>query len=140
MFSQVSRKFLAMRNIALYSVYILYIATVCIMPLKFVENLFSSLVVDLKTAWIINCSQNTSVTLQKAIFCYYSPNIQCSWLISNFTQIQIVSKKRLQIFGLWSQILIPLSTGKQVQWTLVIVNSVFSPILFTNERCLLFSM
>ena len=29
---------------------------------------------------------------------------------------------------------------KEVQWTLVIVNSVLSPILFTNERCLLFSM
>lgn len=84
------------------------------MPLKFVENLFSSLVVDLKTAWIINCSQNTSVTFQKEIFCYYSPNLQCSLLISSFTQIQIVSQKRLQIFGLWSQILIPLSTGKQV--------------------------
>ena len=27
-----------------------------------------------------------------------------------------------------------------IQWTLVIVNSVLSPILFTNERCLLFSM
>ena len=29
---------------------------------------------------------------------------------------------------------------KEIQWTLVIVNSVLSPILFTNERCLLFSM
>ena len=28
----------------------------------------------------------------------------------------------------------------EVQWTLVIVNSVLSPILFTNERCLLFSI
>ena len=28
----------------------------------------------------------------------------------------------------------------QIQWTLVMVNSVLSPILFTNERCLLFSM
>ena len=28
----------------------------------------------------------------------------------------------------------------QIQWTLVIVNSVLSPILFTNERCSLFSM
>ena len=27
-----------------------------------------------------------------------------------------------------------------IQWTLVIVNSVLSPILFTNERCSLFSM
>ena len=27
-----------------------------------------------------------------------------------------------------------------VQWTLVIVKSVLSPILFTNERCSLFSM
>ena len=29
---------------------------------------------------------------------------------------------------------------RYVQWTLVIVNSVLSPILFTNERCLLFSL
>ena len=28
----------------------------------------------------------------------------------------------------------------ELQWTLVIVNLVLSPILFTNERCLLFSM
>ena len=27
-----------------------------------------------------------------------------------------------------------------IQWTLVIVNSILSPILFTNERCSLFSM
>ena len=32
------------------------------------------------------------------------------------------------------------TTILQVQWTLVIVNSVLSPILFTNERCSLFSM
>ncbi len=31
-------------------------------------------------------------------------------------------------------------TIQEVQWNLVIVNSVLSPILFTNERCLLFSM
>ena len=31
-------------------------------------------------------------------------------------------------------------TSISIQWTLVIVNLVLSPILFTNERCLLFSM
>ena len=71
---------------------------------EFVENLFSSLVVDLKTAWIINCSQNTIVTFQKAIFCYYSPNIQCSLLLSNFTQIQIVSEEITNFWPLVSNI------------------------------------
>ena len=49
---------------------------------------------------------------------YDSSNLQCSLLISSFTQIQIMSQKRLQIFGLWSQILIPLSAGKEVIQTI----------------------
>ena len=62
---------------------------------------------------------------------------------------QLVSAKYQALFGtttyskrrVMSGVVMTRYVGSNmVQWTLVIVNSVLSPILFTNERCLLFSI
>ena len=59
----------------------------------------------------------------------------------NLTFINIICHTKFwfaKMYGsLWDLLL---KSSFILQWNLVIVNSVLSPILFTNERCLLFSM
>ena len=64
--------------------------------------------------------QNRSAQKKKKTFADKQPNIQTKsrQYDSNLKQLSL----------------------KMLQWTLVIVNSVLSPILFTNERCSLYSM
>ena len=78
-----------------------------------------------------------------------SGKFNTNFFYPRMTTLQMFSLQELQVFLVnhlkacnytrFEFLYFPISC-KELQWTLVTVNSVLSSILFTNARCLLFSM